>query len=84
MDRNNFNSYYFQPSTCILLWIFGKGALGIILGLIYYYSESIWLNVLFHFLFNGIQVTVLYESVSSAYALNKKIADPNLSPVIGG
>jgi len=35
-------------------------SLGIILGAIYYYSGSLWLNVLFHFLFNGIQLTALY------------------------
>ncbi len=35
-------------------------ALGMVLGLIFYYSRSLWLNILFHFLFNGIQVTILY------------------------
>ena len=35
-------------------------ALGIILGVVFYYSGSIWLSVLFHFLYNGLQVTVLY------------------------
>ena len=35
-------------------------ALGIILGLIFYYSGSLWLSILLHFLFNGIQVTILY------------------------
>ncbi|MEJ7674629.1 MAG: CPBP family intramembrane glutamic endopeptidase [Chitinophagaceae bacterium] len=35
-------------------------ALGIILGFIFYYSGSLWLSILFHFLFNGIQVTILY------------------------
>jgi len=35
-------------------------ALGIILGLVFYYSGSIWLSVLFHFLYNGLQVTALY------------------------
>ncbi len=35
-------------------------ALGIVLGFIFYYSGSIWLNILFHFLFNGIQVTAMY------------------------
>ncbi len=34
--------------------------LGVILGLVFYYSKSLWLSVLIHFLFNGIQVTVLY------------------------
>ena len=35
-------------------------ALGVILGLVFYYSGNIWLSVLFHFLYNGIQVTALY------------------------
>ena len=35
-------------------------ALGVILGFIFYYSENIWLSILFHFLFNGLQVTALY------------------------
>lgn len=40
--------------------------LGVILGLIFYYSGSLWLSILFHFLFNGIQVTVLYFLTKSA------------------
>jgi membrane protease YdiL (CAAX protease family) len=39
-------------------------ALGVILGLIFYYSGSLWLSILFHFLFNGIQVTALYVANS--------------------
>ncbi len=35
-------------------------ALGVVLGFIFYYSGSLWLNILLHFLFNGIQVTALY------------------------
>jgi membrane protease YdiL (CAAX protease family) len=35
-------------------------ALGIILGLIFYLSGNIWLSALFHFLYNGLQVTALY------------------------
>lgn len=35
-------------------------ALGVILGLIFYLSGNIWLPVLFHFLYNGLQVTALY------------------------
>jgi membrane protease YdiL (CAAX protease family) len=34
--------------------------LGVILGLIFYYSGNIWLSILFHFLYNGLQVTALY------------------------
>ena len=35
-------------------------ALGVILGFIFYYSGNIWLSALFHFLYNGLQVTALY------------------------
>lgn len=35
-------------------------SLGIILGLIFYYSKNVWLPILFHFLFNGIQVLLVY------------------------
>jgi membrane protease YdiL (CAAX protease family) len=35
-------------------------ALGVALGLVFYLSGSIWLNILFHFLYNGLQVTALY------------------------
>jgi membrane protease YdiL (CAAX protease family) len=35
-------------------------ALGVVLGLVFYYSRSLWLSILFHFLYNGIQVTALY------------------------
>ncbi|MDE3236118.1 MAG: CPBP family intramembrane metalloprotease [Bacteroidota bacterium] len=36
--------------------------LGIVLGLIFYYGKNIWLNILLHFINNGISVTVLYLS----------------------
>jgi len=37
-----------------------RTALGIILGLIFYYSRNIWLNILAHFLNNAIAVSILY------------------------
>lgn len=37
-----------------------RAVLGFILGLIFYYGKSVWLNMLFHFLVNGLQVTGLY------------------------
>jgi uncharacterized protein len=42
--------------------------LGILLGFIYWYSGSMWVNILFHFLFNSMQVISAYlmpESVKS-------------------
>jgi uncharacterized protein len=42
--------------------------LGILLGFIYWYSGSMWVNILFHFLFNSMQVILAYlkpESVKN-------------------
>lgn len=50
-------------------------ALGAILGLIFYYSGSIWLSVLFHFLYNGLQVTALYVYTLSATKNPKDIEE---------
>jgi membrane protease YdiL (CAAX protease family) len=35
-------------------------ALGMVLGLIYYYGKNIWLNILMHLLNNGISVTIMF------------------------
>lgn len=35
-------------------------ALGILLGLLFYYSKNIWFSILMHLLNNGISITVLY------------------------
>lgn len=53
-------------------------ALGVILGLIYYMSGSIWLSVLFHFLFNGIQVTMMYV-FNASDKINTKDVEQNFS-----
>lgn len=37
-----------------------RAALGIVLGYMFYYSKSLWLNILAHFLNNGVAVTVMY------------------------
>jgi uncharacterized protein len=49
--------------------------LGIILGMIFYYSGSIWLSVLFHFLYNGLQVTALYLFTLSGTKNQKDIEE---------
>ena len=45
-----------------------RAMLGIVLGLIYYYGKSIWLNILAHFLNNAVAVTMLYS-----YSLKGKL-----------
>ncbi len=37
-----------------------RAALGVVLGLIFYYSKNIWLSILLHLLNNGISITLLY------------------------
>jgi membrane protease YdiL (CAAX protease family) len=50
-------------------------ALGVILGLIFYYSGNIWLSVLFHFLYNGLQVTALYLYTIAGTKQQKEIEE---------
>jgi uncharacterized protein len=50
-------------------------SLGIILGLIFYYSDNIWLAVLFHFLYNGLQITALYFFTISGSKTPKDIEE---------
>jgi membrane protease YdiL (CAAX protease family) len=50
-------------------------ALGVILGLIFYYSGSLWLSILCHFLYNGIQVTAMYVSTMNASKNTKDIEE---------
>lgn len=55
--------------------------LGVILGTIFYLSSSIWLSVLLHFLFNGLQITAMYISQTSR--TNSKELEENF-PVWAG
>lgn len=36
-------------------------ALGLVLGYLYYYSRSIWVTIFFHFLFNTIQLVIVFN-----------------------
>lgn len=46
-------------------------ALGLILGYVFYYSKNLWLNVLMHFLYNGIIVTQLYLATKKGQSIDK-------------
>ncbi len=52
-------------------------ALGMILGLIFYYGKNIWLNILLHFLNNALVVTQLYVAGRSGKPVEKTI-DENI------
>ncbi|GAC1437891.1 MAG: hypothetical protein NVSMB63_00480 [Sediminibacterium sp.] len=52
-----------------------RAALGILLGLIFYYSKNIWLNVLLHFLNNAFVVTTLYIAGIKGSPVEKAMDD---------
>lgn len=54
-----------------------RAALGMILGLLFYYSKNIWLNIFAHFLNNGIAVTQLYI-ISKNGKIPKESLDDNM------
>lgn len=56
-------------------------ALGVVLGFIFYYSGSLWLSILFHFLFNAVQVTALY--IMTMNGVKNKNIEENF-PLWGG
>ena len=52
-------------------------SLGIVLGLIYYYTKTIWLPILMHFINNGIGVSALYAVRNDPKQVDK-VLDSNL------
>lgn len=54
---------------------FVRFALGVALGLVFYYSGSLWLSILFHFLYNGLQVTALYLATMQGNKSGKEIEE---------
>ena len=58
-----------------------RAALGIFLGLIFYYGKNIWLNILAHFLNNGIALTQLYILTKSGKNI-KEVMNDNSLPFI--
>jgi uncharacterized protein len=50
-------------------------SLGVILGLLFHYSRNLWIPILFHFIFNGMQVTALYLMNVTSVAKRKDIEE---------
>ncbi len=57
--------------------------LGIELGLLFYYSKNIWLNIFAHFLNNAIAVTILYGDKLQGKPLSKDALDDHFPIVLG-
>jgi CAAX protease family protein len=51
-----FSAIHFQ-----FLGFLPRAFLGVVLGAIYWYSNSLWVSILAHFFYNGIQVVALYS-----------------------
>lgn len=65
-----FSFFHFQFSGFL-----PRFALGLVLGFLFWYSGSLWVNILFHFLFNSFQVILLYNDPSS-YTKESPIESP--------
>ena len=57
-------------------------ALGVILGLIFFYSKNIWLNIFLHFLNNALVVTQLYMASRVGKSIEKTM-DENIPMWVG-
>lgn len=70
-----FTSIIFSAVHFSYYGFFVRAFLGVALGLVFYYSGSIWLSILFHFLYNGVQVTALYVDSMSQHRHTKDIEE---------
>ena len=57
--------------------------LGLLLGYLYYYSKSIWLNITMHFINNGIAITALYMATQKGLSA-KDAMDESYPLWVGG
>jgi hypothetical protein len=57
--------------------------LGLLLGYLYYYSKSIWLNITMHFINNGIAITALYWATQKGQSA-KDAMDESYPLWVGG
>ena len=71
-------SIFFSAIHFSFFGFLSRTALGIVLGLLFYYSKNIWLSIFMHFLNNGLIVTQLYivtkQGKSLEKAMNENIA----------
>ncbi len=57
--------------------------LGMVLGYIFYYGKNIWLNIMMHFINNGIVVTSLYVMSMKGELTEKNLQDDNYPVYVG-
>ncbi|MBN8837032.1 MAG: CPBP family intramembrane metalloprotease [Sphingobacteriia bacterium] len=69
-----FTSIIFSAIHVSFYGFLSRAMLGIVLGLIFYYTQNMWLNILMHFINNGISVTALYF-----YSIKGKISKETMN-----
>ena len=79
-----FTSIIFSIIHLSYYGFFVRFALGTILGLVFYYSGSLWLAIILHFLYNGLQVTALYVLNDKTALAQSKDIEQNFPVWAGG
>ncbi|MBY0481088.1 MAG: CPBP family intramembrane metalloprotease [Chitinophagaceae bacterium] len=59
-----------------------RAALGMILGYVFYYSKNLWLNIIIHFIYNGLAVTQIYVITRQGKSIEKAM-DENMPIWLG-
>jgi uncharacterized protein len=49
--------------------------LGMVLGYVFYYSKNIWLNILMHFINNGVGITLMYIAMKKGASAKDSMSD---------
>jgi uncharacterized protein len=49
--------------------------LGMVLGYVYYYGKNIWLNILMHFINNGVAITAMFWALQSGHSATETMND---------
>lgn len=71
-------SIFFSAIHFSFFGFLSRTALGILLGLLFYYSKNIWLSIFMHFLNNGLIVTQLYIVAKQGKSIEKAM-DENIA-----
>lgn len=49
--------------------------LGVVLGYVFYYGKSIWLNIIMHFINNGIAITAMYIAIKKGESITEAMKE---------
>lgn len=70
-----FTAIWFSLVHFSIMGFLSRMMLGMVLGYLYHYGKSIWLNILMHFINNGIAVTAMYFAIKSGQDASQSMND---------